>query len=438
MKGFKGFLLGIVSVCLLLSLIGCIPIISILHFITESKSTISTSSTSSSNSVTSYPEITSSTVTSSSNQSSQSSSKPKISSAVSSKPKVIYTYSKPNTGLEYYGYTLLSGDDRISYNQIAQVIDNCDPKVTFNPQIRDKATFDKIFNYYIADHPEAIQLGKDNFLISTADSRIESVDFSKAYLFNKAEKDRRIAAINAKLPKILGNIPANASDFDVELKIHDWLVNNCRYDATAPNCYDAYGAIVDGRAVCQGYAYAMQYLLYRAGIQCLFVSGTSQDQPHGWNIVKIDRYYYQLDVTWDDPVSNVSTLSHQYFNLTYDEMNVDHLFDTTNYPLPDCSSTADNYFVEKKLVLNTIGDADTILKNAMLNAAMIKSTEQIEVRINPDQYSGIYDQLKQSRLQFYLTQIRKYGYNIKGYSYSPKSTEQNQNYVYIFRISLIY
>ena len=119
-------------------------------------------------------------------------------------------------------------------------------------------------------------------------------------------------------------------------------------------------------------------------------------------------------------------------------MSVDHTFDPSNYPLPACTSTADNYFVDENLVINTIGDANTILENAMLTAAKTQSTLPIEVRINADQYNTIYGQLIPSEINSYITQIRRAGYIIKSYSFSPKSTEQDPNYIYVFSISLFY
>ena len=54
------------------------------------------------------------------------------------------------------------------------------------------------------------------------------------------------------------------SDYEKELAIHDYIVNNCSYGASAANDnseYSAYGAIVNGKAVCGGYAAAMNLLM---------------------------------------------------------------------------------------------------------------------------------------------------------------------------------
>lgn len=57
-------------------------------------------------------------------------------------------------------------------------------------------------------------------------------------------------------------------------------------------------------AVCQGYAKALQYVAYRAGIPAIYVTGIatySGKVDHAWNMVKIENQWYNIDPTNDDP-----------------------------------------------------------------------------------------------------------------------------------------
>lgn len=57
-------------------------------------------------------------------------------------------------------------------------------------------------------------------------------------------------------------------------------------------------------AVCQGYAKALQYVAYRAGISAIYVTGIatySGSVDHAWNMVKIENQWYNIDPTNDDP-----------------------------------------------------------------------------------------------------------------------------------------
>lgn len=75
------------------------------------------------------------------------------------------------------------------------------------------------------------------------------------------------------------------------LALHDWLVINCQYDVTVsrPNAHTAYGAIVEGYAVCDGYAKAYNDLLGRVGVTATIVEGRKplhlgdNPQPHAWS-----------------------------------------------------------------------------------------------------------------------------------------------------------
>ena len=90
------------------------------------------------------------------------------------------------------------------------------------------------------------------------------------------------------------------TDYDKVLAIHDYLVRTCAYDeAPTGASHTAYGALVQGVAVCQGYADAYQMLLGKLGVSCLRVS--SLEMGHGWNMVCLDDVWYHVDVTWDDP-----------------------------------------------------------------------------------------------------------------------------------------
>lgn len=100
------------------------------------------------------------------------------------------------------------------------------------------------------------------------------------------------------------------SDYVKVKHVHDWLINNVEYDGSAPNCHNAYGAIIEGRAVCEGYARAFKYMMDQLNINTIFAAGNATDNdgktgPHAWNYVKMDDgQWYAIDVTWDDPVIN--------------------------------------------------------------------------------------------------------------------------------------
>ncbi len=70
------------------------------------------------------------------------------------------------------------------------------------------------------------------------------------------------------------------------------------------SAHDAYGALVEGRAVCQGYSDAIKLLCDYYNIPCVCISGTANGGGHMWNAVQMDDgKWYFIDCTWDDQES---------------------------------------------------------------------------------------------------------------------------------------
>jgi len=105
------------------------------------------------------------------------------------------------------------------------------------------------------------------------------------------------------------NFDKTASDAEKVRRINDYVCATVKYDMVHRNkdLYHlkstAYAALVNKRAVCQGYSVLMYRLLREAGVNTRVVTGTLQDNDtdeyHAWNLVEIDGVWYNLDVTWD-------------------------------------------------------------------------------------------------------------------------------------------
>lgn len=101
------------------------------------------------------------------------------------------------------------------------------------------------------------------------------------------------------------------SDTEKVTAIHDYLIYHADYtangdttQATERNCRVA-GLVLDGSAVCSGYANTFYLFCKAAGLDCEYVRGESvpkkDDFGHAWNRVEVDGTWYYVDCTWDDP-----------------------------------------------------------------------------------------------------------------------------------------
>ncbi len=126
---------------------------------------------------------------------------------------------------------------------------------------------------------------------------------------NEREVSRAINQIEGIKNAIIDAIPDNSSNFDKLMFVHDWLVDNLEYDETLEreNRSNVYGALMERTVTCQGYAKAFKYIMDGLSVPCVLVKGDAtnsenQTEKHIWNYVMINKKWYAIDVTWDDPI----------------------------------------------------------------------------------------------------------------------------------------
>ena len=197
----------------------------------------------------------------------------------------------------------------------------CTPKITVSQfGIPKTAVYVSALSELIFDEmPEIFHVSTYGYSYSQSTGKIVSV--SPTYDCNAAEYAERMEACKTAAENILEDIKDNEKISDVQkaLLIHDRLALWCAYDlenlendTLQPEAYTMYGALGMGRAVCEGYANAYMYLLDQVGIDSYICSSMSLN--HAWNIVEIDGMWYHVDVTWDDPVWDISgRVNHQNF-----------------------------------------------------------------------------------------------------------------------------
>ena len=165
-----------------------------------------------------------------------------------------------------------------------------------------------------------------NFSISILDNYISAI--RPTYIYSKAEYKKMLAECEDAADKMLQNIEGNKKLTDVQklLLLHDRIALNCEYDyerylsGNIPLIsHSMYGALVNGVAVCQGYALAYSYLLDRIGIENYYCG--SELLYHAWNIVYVNNKPYHVDITWDDnPWDVTGKVTHENFLVSTDEL----------------------------------------------------------------------------------------------------------------------
>lgn len=236
-------------------------------------------------------------------------------------------------GILYPYYEMLDDKEKKLYNQLYENI--LAMETTFRPSVT--VTDGQLKNAFFAvtnDHPELFWLDASYSYKYMADRTVVSVDLiisRAAGDFHKLQED-----FEQKADEIARAARHFNTDFEKELFVHDYLVDNIVYDETHYINQNTYSALIDGRTVCAGYARAFQYVMQKLGIPCYYVVGVA-DEDHAWNIVELDGGFYNVDVTWDDTEYG----RYDYFNKTDGEFAKTHRRTGLSLYLPECS--ADKY-----------------------------------------------------------------------------------------------
>ena len=142
-----------------------------------------------------------------------------------------------------------------------------------------------------------------------------------------------------KMERIKSYFIQNKSDNNYQniKNIHDYLVESIDYDESISeeNIYDIYGALINKKCVCEGYAKAFKYLLDGINIPCIVVSGEGTNsqgntENHAWNYVELNGNWYAVDCTWDDPILVggailTNSIKYQYFLKGTEVFNKNHV-----------------------------------------------------------------------------------------------------------------
>ena len=309
------------------------------------------------------------TTVSSSDSAEQTSSSNNTSNPTTVPPTVHTLTAIPETA--YYGLTKLNSMPNATalaatYHKLVQAVTNTQSVVSLDKTLTADQLL-TVFCYYRADYPQHFWCD-GNVQYTTVGGKVSQVTLQYSMTgdaLRKAQTD-----FTRKVIDLLKIAATGDNEYERERLLHDALAKRVTY-RDGKNAHNAYGALVEGKAVCEGYARAFQYILYQSGIQCLIAEGSSINpstglaEAHAWNVVYIGGQYYHVDLTWDDTDDVQTPVMYPYFNVTTSQINEDHTIRTENgYPLPNCIATQANYHVRNRsrLTVYTVDGVAALFK----------------------------------------------------------------------------
>ena len=313
--------------------------------------------------------------------------------------------------ISYYAYNLLNSDEKKVYDLMLDAIKGYKQEISSLDVAMNSADIYKISHYVQHDHPEIFWFYYGITIYTESTGKVVKIGFSYNMTFD--EMKRRQKKLDLAQKAFLSSVTDNMSDYEVVLRVYENIIRLVDYDSvelekvekvekakgkgTAEKRFDLssiYGALVNKKAVCAGYAKATQYLLNLCGIECLYVTSDT----HAWNMVKIEGEYYHLDTTWGDGSNTKKELNHSseigynYFCVTTDEIvKIDDHMPNKDLPLPESTATACNYHHRHGLYFEQYNEARMKL---IIKESVRRRRNRISIKCaNDEVYKECYSEL---------------------------------------------
>lgn len=142
----------------------------------------------------------------------------------------------------------------------------------------------------------------------------KAVSVAYTYTADAAQIAEQKAAYDQALNQIVAQVDPEWTDTQKALFVNDYLVTTATYDHTLAH-HDAYSLLVNKTGVCEAYALAYQAVMEALGIPVLIASSGSM--KHAWNEIYVNGHWYHVDVTWNDPTTDLyGRADHDFFLLS--------------------------------------------------------------------------------------------------------------------------
>lgn len=289
------------------------------------------------------------------------------------------------------GYERLNTQEKKVYEMFEKAFSSFADTIDAGPVDRNVDLM-KVLQVALGDNPQVFYFNKTQIKLSSAMFGGKKIHFCGRY------SSERIRKMEKELEKELIasadsiNLLNPMSDYDRLMCIYEYLQDHVTYDTKEleacsrygkcqnPDSHSAYGALIEGKAVCDGIASAFALLAGQWGYDCTVVSGsaafmTEGFSSHAWNIIRVNEHYYHVDPTWDvNHKEQFDNYSYEYFCVDDNWINTDHDWEINM--TPPCNSIDLSFYVRNGCYANTMSQLDDIFRK------YVKSkTRVVRVRI---------------------------------------------------------
>ncbi len=277
-------------------------------------------------------------------------------------------------------YGNLTEEERELYDRVKEAVMSFEEFVSFDPPA-SRETVRKIYKLVYSQERQYFWLSN---IFYAPDSEVSTLRLN--YLYDREDAELKRAELDFAASTIIGELSADASDFEKVVHFHDRIVTGCEFSTEEQHVNSAYGVLVTGYGQCEGYAAALALLCDKAEIPNYVVCGTNAEgTTHAWNKIRLDGEWYNADCTWDDPIierNNPDFVRHDYLLVKDSEIEGrTHFTDSLYSGYTMCTSTELNYFSGSGLMFDNAADGVEELVRQVKEKGSVGERE-VEVRFS--------------------------------------------------------
>ena len=253
---------------------------------------------------------------------------------------------------EYY-FQLLDEEEKRCYREMLSGIRQ--RRKEFYLTISEDDKVDRTYHALVKDHPELFWVHNREKIYKTTYAGEDYCLFSPGYMYTDEEIEEINQSMENAFAQVQTQLSPDATDYEKVKTVYTYIIDHTQYQPSEHDQSIA-GVFWKKEAVCAGYAGAVQYLLERLSIPCIYVDGSTMDSQdgHAWNICRLNGQYYYVDATnGDQPeflegdavqLAEHKTTIYDYLCPFPQEYEITYT-PTEEFPVPVCTATDLNFYV---------------------------------------------------------------------------------------------
>ena len=257
--------------------------------------------------------------------------------------------------MEGYYFDQLTLNQKKAYSRIKDGLKAMKDKIAVEDLELPDRDGNMLFQTVMAENPDLFWVDAYIYRYATGTPGNTISFFEPVYVMNQRQRENAQAELDEAVSVYLKGITKNTGEYKTARLLYERVIDALDFDSLAlererkqgrkigelDELRNIYTALVEKKSTCVGYAKAYQYLLQKAGIENLLVTGKLiYGGSHVWNMAKLDGNYYHIDVTWGDfsntdPLKSREGISYKFFAVSDQDILPTHIPEEA-VKLPKC------------------------------------------------------------------------------------------------------